>query len=370
MTLQKHHILYTLWSRYKIIPLHWKVLSILMILGLIFSLDQQWLPNHIPREILHRLYFLPIILSGLLFGLRGGLASAFLVTLLFIFHWFPGLGPPIVHKGRVDEIILFFAFGILIGLLVDRERLESQMREDQEHLAIMGEAAATVAHELKNPIITIGAYVKRIQQKIDPEDPNRERLDLIFHECQRIEILLKDMIHFSRPIDLEWSLVDINRLIRGVLEVMRPQAEQWQIPLNAQLEGALPLVQADQARLTQVFYNLILNAIQASPPEQPVLIETRKLRGQVLVEVSDAGCGIPPEVRNKIFNPFYSTKKQGSGMGLPISKRIVELHKGRLFYRPNEPCGTTFSITLPIPMGKRISLKRIGTGSKTKISNV
>jgi two-component system, NtrC family, sensor histidine kinase HydH len=367
MALRKHSFLYILWTRYKIIPLYWKVLSILAVLGLIFSLDQQWLANPIPREILHRLYFLPIILSGLLFGFKGGVGSAVVVTLLFIPHWIPEIGPLNGHRGRVDEIILFFAFGILIGLLVDRERLETQLREDQEHMAIMGEAAATVAHELKNPIITIGAYVKRIQQKIDPEDPNRERLNLIFHECQRVEILLKDMIHFSRPIDLELALIDINRLVKEILEVMRPQAEQCQIALSARLEGELPLVHADEARLTQVFYNLILNGIQASPPDQPVLVETRKMKGQVLVEVSDGGCGIPSEVRDKIFHPFYSTKKQGTGMGLPISKRIVELHKGRLFCRANEPCGTVFSIILPV--SRKSSLKLPGLGGRTKIGD-
>lgn len=364
MISQKNNILYGLWTRYKLIPLYWKILSIVSALGLIFGLDQDWIPNTINPEIIHRLYFLPIILSGLLFGLKGGFASALLVTLLFLPHWIYKDGLEAFHGAHLDEIILFYAFGILIGLLVDRERLETQMREDQEHLAIMGEAAATVAHEMKNPIITIGAYVKRIQKTIDPEDPNRERLALIYQECQRIEILLKDMIHFSRPMDLEPSHLDINRLLKEVLEVMRPQAEQCQICLNAELEGDLPLIQADQARLTQVFYNLILNAIQASPPEQAVLVQTRKQKGYLLIEVLDWGSGIPSEARDEVFRPFFSTKKLGSGMGLPISRRIVELHKGHLFFRPNSPTGTVFYITLPL--GRKITLIRTGREGKTR----
>jgi two-component system, NtrC family, sensor histidine kinase HydH len=356
MTFFKNNILYTLLTRFKFIPLYWKILPIGLGLGLIFSLDQNWIPSNVSPEILHRLYFLPIIMSGLLFGIRGGFAAAFLVTLLLIPHWFHGNDPAGSHGARTDEIILFYVFGILIGLLADRERLESHLRKDQEHLNVMEEAAATVAHELKNPIITIGAHVKRIQKTIDPEDPNRERLALIFQECQRIETLLKDMIHFSRPLDLELSLLDINHLLKEILDVMRPQAEQGQISLNAQLDGDLPLVQADQVRLTQVFYNLVLNAVQASPPEQSVLIQTRKRKGRIRVDISDWGSGIPPETREKIFRPFYSTKKQGSGLGLPFSKKIIELHNGHLFFRPNKPTGTIFYVTLPL--AKKMSLIR------------
>jgi two-component system, NtrC family, sensor histidine kinase HydH len=362
MNIQKDSTLYAIWTRYKVIPLYWKVLPILFLLAAIFLLDQRWMISPFPEEIIHRLYFLPIILSGLLFGLKGGFLSALVVTFFFISHWFKGMGT-YPRGAHIDELILFYAFGILIGLLVDRERMETRLREEQEHLAIIGEAAATVAHELKNPIITIGAYVKKIQQRIDPADPNRERLAVIFQECQRVEVLLKDMIHFSRPIDLELSPVDINRLVKEVLEVIHPQAEQCRVLLSSNQEGELPLIQADKSRLTQVLYNLILNAVQASDFEQPVLVQTRRQKGQILIEVSDLGCGIKANDREKIFHPFFSTKKQGSGMGLPISRRIIELHNGRLFYRPNKPSGTIFSITLPI--NKKGPLFRAALGGRT-----
>ena len=274
--------------------------------------------------------------------------------------WFPG-SP---HEGHVDEVVLFFAFGILIGLLVDRERLEAQLRQDQEHLAVLGEAAASIAHELKNPVITIGAYVQRLLRKTNPEDPNIERLAVINRECQRIEIMLQDMIHFSRPIDADFSFVDINHLIQEVLKTIHPRAEQNQILLVSNLEGDLPSIQADHTRLTQVLHNLILNAIQASCAEQPVLVRTRRQKGQVIIEVTDLGCGIPPDIREKVFAPFYSTKKEGSGLGLAISKRIIELHQGQLFFRNNQPQGSIFTISLPL--GRKSPPPRSGFPGQSK----
>jgi signal transduction histidine kinase len=298
--------------------------------------------------ILHSLYYLPIVLSGLLFGYRGGLLAALLVTLLFIHHWTAGGPAAGDHGGSWEEIVLFFAFGLLIGLLVDRERLETQRRQDQEHLAVLGEAAATVAHELKNPIVTIGAHILKMQRKLDPEDPHWERLNIIFRECQRVELLLKDMVHFARPISLDLEPTDMNRLLKKVLEVVGPQAEKTGIQLSSNLEGNLPSIPADQTRLTQVFYNLVLNAIQSCPPEGLVLIQTARKKNQILIEVADNGSGVPVEFQQEIFRPFFSTKKEGSGMGLAISRRIVELHQGKLQCRSNEPRGTVFTLALPV----------------------
>jgi two-component system sensor histidine kinase HydH len=358
ITQYKKSTFYSLWTRYKFIPLYWKILPIVFLLAGIFFLDQMRLPPLVPPEILHRLYYLPIVLSGLLFGFRGGVLAAVVVTFLFVPHWLDRFDGSSLHGGHLDEVVLFYAFGILIGLLVDRERLESQLRQDQEHLAVLGEAAATIAHELKNPVITIGAYVQRILQKTNPEDPNWDRLAVIRRECQRIEVLLQDMIHFSRPIHPEFSFVDINHLIQEVLKIICPRAEQNQILLSSNLEGDLPSIQADQTRITQVLHNLILNAIQASGPEKSVLVCTRRLKGQVIIEITDQGCGIPADDREKIFAPFFSTKKEGSGLGLAISKRIIELHQGRLSFRANQPQGSVFTIILPL--GRKNPSPRFG----------
>jgi signal transduction histidine kinase len=230
---------------------------------------------------------------------------------------------------------------------VDRERLETQRRQDQEHLAILGEAAATVAHELKNPIVTIGAHILKMQRILTPEDPQQERLSLVFRECRRVETLLKDMVHFARPIQLDLAPTEVNSLLKKVLEGLGPQAEKSQVQLSSNLEGDLPSLPLDQIRLTQVFYNLILNAIQASPPGGLVLVRTSRKRQQVQVEIADGGRGVEVEFRQKIFQPFFSTKKEGSGMGLAVSRRIVELHQGKLFCQPNQPRGTIFVLVLP-----------------------
>jgi two-component system, NtrC family, sensor histidine kinase HydH len=340
--------LYTFWTRYKFVPLPWKILPIGVFMAVTFSLDRHWITFvSIPVEVLHRLYYLPIVLSGLLFGLWGGFFSASLVTLLFISHWIGASHSLAGHTGSWEEIILFYAFGLLIGLLVDRERLETQRRQDQEHLAVLGEAAATVAHELKNPVITIGANILRMQRKAEPGDPVHDRLGLIYQECQRIELLLKDMVNFARPLNLSFEMTDINRLVKNILEALNPQAESLQVQLSSNLDGDLPDIPVEQTRMTQVLYNLILNAIQASAADQLVLVRTVRKKNLIAVEVSDQGCGVPQELQQKIFNPFFSTKKEGSGMGLAISKRIVHLHQGKMEFRPNNPRGSVFTIWLP-----------------------
>jgi two-component system, NtrC family, sensor histidine kinase HydH len=349
MFFSQENRLYSIWTRYKFVPFPWKVLPIALLLAVIFSLDRSWIASgSIPMEVLHRLYYLPIVLSGLLFGLWGGFFSATLVSLLFVFHWLGVPHPSVNHNGSWEEIVLFYAFGLLIGLLVDRERIESQRRQDQEHLAVLGEAAATVAHELKNPVITIGANILRMQKKAEPGDPTYDRLGLIYQECLRVEMLLKDMVNFARPIDLSYEPTDVNALVRKVIEMVIPQAEKKQVELSANLDGNLPVVLTDKTRMTQVFYNLIMNAVQASMPEQYVLICTEKKKNQISVEFADTGSGIPPDLQAKIFDPFFSTKKEGSGMGLAISKRIVELHQGKLFCRSNPSQGAVFTIFLPI----------------------
>jgi two-component system sensor histidine kinase HydH len=348
MTWYKNSSIYSLWTRYKLVPLYWKVIPILILLAAIFLLDQGWISSSISSEILHRLYYLPIILSGLLFGFKGGFLSAVVVSFLFIPHWLEWRHIPIPHIGHFDELILFYAFGILIGLLVDRERMETQLRQDQEYLALLGEAAATVAHELKNPVITIGAYVQKLLKKTSPEDPNLERLLVIHKECQRIEILLKDMIHFSRPITLNCSSVNINHLVNEVLKTVHPQAEQRKVLVSSTIDEDLPSILADQGRLFQVLHNPILNAVQASAQEQTVQVRTQRQKGQIIIEVADLGCGISKDCQDRVFSPFYSTKKEGSGLGLAISKRIIESHQGRLDFRANLPTGTIFFISLPL----------------------
>ncbi len=140
----------------------------------------------------------------------------------------------------------------------------------------------------------------------------------------------------------------MNVLVRKVIEMVIPQAEKNQVELSANLDGNLPVVMTDQTRMTQVFYNLIMNAVQASRPEQRILIRTGKKKSQLSVEFADTGCGIPPDLQPKIFDPFFSTKKDGSGMGLAISRRIVELHQGKLFCQSHPSQGTIFTVFLPI----------------------
>ena len=254
---------------------------------------------------------------------------------------------PIIHTpldGRKshrswEEIVLFYAFGLLIGLLVDRERMESQRRQDQEHLAVLGEAAATVAHELKNPVITIGANILRMQKKAEPGDPNHARLGLIYQECQRVELLLKDMVNFARPIDLNFEPTDVNALVRKVIEMVIPQAQKKQVELSANLDGNLPVVLTDQTRITQVFYNLIMNAVQASMTEQRILIRTEKKKNQISVEFSDSGAVFPRICSQKFLIPFFQRRRTGRAWDWLFPEGSWNCTRGSSSANPTRPRG-------------------------------
>ena len=178
---------------------------------------------------------------------------------------------------------------------------------------------------------------------------------MIYQECQRLELLLKDMIHFSRPISLEVNAVEVNSMVEEILKIAQPHAEQKQVSLGANLDAGLPALKADQNRIRQVLNNLILNAIQASDPGQPVLVRTQKQRGQIIIEILDQGCGIPQTSQDKIFQPFFSTKKEGYGAGAGHFKKDYRNASGSIGFSDQPPHGDRifhlFAFRQKIPLG-------------------
>ncbi|MFZ5585804.1 MAG: two-component system sensor histidine kinase NtrB [Thermodesulfobacteriota bacterium] len=240
--------------------------------------------------------------------------------------------------------LLFTA--IMRDLTAERELAERVKRSEQ--LALVGQMVTTVSHEIRTPLSLIGGFARQLQKEPGLSDKGRHKLDIIVGEVARLEGVLTELNDLSRPQQYTWAEVDLAQVVEQVAELMTSELADQEIKLIARMAPGLPLVAADANRLRQVLINLIQNAAQASQPgDEVVLSLERGLHGGLLLTVADQGCGIPAEHLDQVFKPFFTTKQRGTGLGLPVARRIVEEHGGAINLASHLGQGTTVSVTLP-----------------------
>lgn len=241
------------------------------------------------------------------------------------------------------------------------EELETKVREATEKLrltqasmvraetlAAVGTLAAGVSHELSTPLNSIIGFTQLILADMEEDSPVKGDLKVIEQEAVRCRKIIQGLLTFARTPGHEEMLTDINTLIGETLTLIEYQPSMKRISIRRDLEPQLSPVQADPLQLKQVFLNIILNAVQAMPEGGELTITTRNTRGGVEAAVSDTGTGIPEEGLQKIFQPFYTTKRDGTGLGLSISYGIIKEHGGEIFVESAAGKGTLFRICLPV----------------------
>jgi PAS domain S-box-containing protein len=238
----------------------------------------------------------------------------------------------------------------------ERERFR-QLQADLAHenrVSVMGELAASLSHELKQPIaaaITDAQTCLRwlARDQPDVEEARKATLRTVKDNTRAAEIIDHLRSLFKKGTPPERELVDVNELVREMLFLLRSEASRYSISIRTDLAAELPKVTADRVQLQQVLMNLMLNGIEAMKDTAGELTIKSELGqdGQLLISVSDTGVGLPGEKADQIFNAFFTTKPQGSGMGLAICRSIVESHSGRLWASANNGGGATFQFTLP-----------------------
>ena len=177
--------------------------------------------------VYRELYFIPLIMASFWFGLRGSLITSLLITAFYISFTLVPLRGFIPDKfDTVMEILLLNGMAIVLGILRDRERIERQRSEKAEMLAAIGKAISAVAHDMKTPLMAIGGFSRQILKKLGESDPNREKLSIILQEAQRMENMVKDMLDFARPVDLQLALEDVNKLMRDSLIIVQGVAQK------------------------------------------------------------------------------------------------------------------------------------------------
>jgi signal transduction histidine kinase len=303
---------------------------------------------HDYRAFYGELYFVPLVLSGLWFGLRGALATSLSITAFFLpFTWATWSDVPPYGLDNLLEVLLLNGVALGLGVFRDRERTALEQLREAQTLAAMGEAVSAAAHDMRAPLTAIGGFANLVLKGLSAEDPAREKLEIVVQETRRLEALTDNMLDFSRPLDLAPEPTDLNRLVEESLTVVRAGLGGSGVRVESQLSSGLPAVAVDRGRMVQVLINLTGNAVEASPPGTAVSVGTAQKGSDLLVEVVDAGPGISAEEREAIFRPFFTTKKKGTGLGLPIAKKIVEAHGGSLEMVDNPSQGVTARIALP-----------------------
>lgn len=231
--------------------------------------------------------------------------------------------------------------------VVERERAEKALR-NSERLAAMGRALASVAHDIKTPLISIGGFTQLVQRRLEPGSQDYKAMDIVLTETKRLEKMVKDMLDFSRPLELERSPENVCGIVKETMEIVADEAHRKNVTVEAHLSECENLVSVDAMRMRQALINLVMNAIQATPNDGTISVNLSRTEQDVAFDVVDRGVGIPLKERPKVFSPFFTTKKEGTGLGLPIVKKIVEAHKGRLEILDNPDTGLTFRVLLPI----------------------
>jgi signal transduction histidine kinase len=226
--------------------------------------------------------------------------------------------------------------------------------ERQEKLATLGTLAAGIAHEIRNPLTSLKARLYTLEKHLLVVPAARKDTDIISAEISRLERIVQDVLSFARPADPKLETIVADTLLREVQGLMAPSLESRAVQLVVESSPGL-FLRADSGHLKQVLINLARNAAEAIDGKGTVTLRARSARAQldgqetdaVILEVGDTGKGIPPEVEKRLFDPFFSTKETGTGLGLPISARLVQKLGGTLQYQTRPGHGTTFGVVLP-----------------------
>jgi len=323
------------------------------------------------HELFQRLYYLPIIYAAIFFGWRGGLIASTLSALCYIPHIFLAWHHfnPDYAMNQYAEIIVFLLVGTVTGVLADRgmkQRKELEVASAQlakvnrelqdsfeqikraDRLSAIGQLSASLAHEIRNPLASIDGAANLIESPQTSDEMRKGSLAIIHKEIQRLNRLLTNLLDFARPRKPEFQLVEPSRLIDAIINLTGHSAQQNGIALRKEVAPSVPAFECDSEQMKQVILNLAINAMQAMTGPGEVVLSAREKDSSVLISVRDQGPGIEDENIEKIFNPFFTTKEAGTGLGLSVVYQIVTQHGGIVKAGKNPDGGMTFSVLVPL----------------------
>jgi two-component system, sporulation sensor kinase E len=258
---------------------------------------------------------------------------------------------PLISRGRIAGAIVHMED------ITEKRRKEAQLRR-AESLASLTTLAAGVAHEIKNPLGSISIHmqlIRRALQNIEAGDraPLERHLDIVDEEIDRLNKIVVDFLFAVRPMDVHLREGDPGELVDGIAEIIRPEAEAAGIAVETRKGEGLPLVLLDERLMKQALLNLAKNALAAMPGGGTLVLAAERREEEVRITVEDDGTGIAEEDLPKIFEPYFTTKENGTGLGLTITFKIVKEHRGEVTVKSKLGQGSAFTISLPVPQKER-----------------
>jgi signal transduction histidine kinase len=249
------------------------------------------------------------------------------------------------------------------SLMQDVDQTQSELQISREHLlqsgklAMVGKLAAGVAHSIRNPLTSVKMRMFSLGRSLKLSPDQKEDFDVISDEIRHIDTILQNFLEFSRPPKLKMQQVSPSDVVDSAIQLLRHRIESYGVAVELYRKRKLPPIEGDPEQLKEVVVNLIINACEAMSEGGTIVIQEEEgfsePMGRVLaIRISDNGPGIPESIRDRVFQPFFSTKEEGTGLGLSIATRIIEDHKGCLNLRSRRGKGATFTITLPSKGGE------------------
>ena len=302
-----------------------------------------------------RFCYIPIVMAAAWFGLRGGLYAASVISLLVLPLVLGGEWETHELVGEIAEIVFYFFIAVLAGALVDREFLARRRQQQAElqversqKLSLVGQIAAGVAHEIKNPLTSIKGAADILTDEHTSDEEKQEFRGILHDEVRRIDNTVGEFLSFARPRETVFKRMDLADLVLTCIRQTGTHAKQESISITSEIEKDV-MISGDSEKLHQMVLNLILNSVQASPPGATIAVRLKKRKGiQAALLISDSGSGIDESDLVHVFEPFYTTRASGTGLGLAIVKSIIDNHGGEVRLENNRNQGATATVILPL----------------------
>ena len=340
------------------------------------------------HELYRAFFYLPIILAAFRFQLKGGLTSSISVIILYLPHVvFQWGGDFLSNFSRFLEMAMYLLIGWVAGILAQRELKERQKYQNaaaeleqsyrqlkiqseklseieeqlrvSERLSILGELSASLAHEVRNPLGSIWGAVEILQDKLKKQGEDSEFTELLLQEVKRLNQVVENYLSLARKTPLMLQSCNLQEVVQSVIHLLTVKARKQGINLQRKFPKQPIFIEADENQLRQILINLILNAMAAIAASGTITIkaeltpdrlspDNKRPPETVHLSIIDTGPGMEPQIIQQIFKPFFTTRQDGTGLGLNIVKRIVEQNKWKIQVDSKPGHGTTMTIILPL----------------------
>ena len=233
--------------------------------------------------------------------------------------------------------------------VTEQQHLEQRLQQ-AEKMAAIGELSTYMAHEIRNPVFSIGGFANSLLRNPSLDDAAREKARIIYEESRRLDGILTSILNFARPTEQTLAVFDPEPVARQTLELMTMGGEERGVKAVVDIAPPLPHVEGNPENLKQCLINLVKNSLEAMPGGGTLILRARRNDGFVQIDVEDDGVGIPPELHDQVFSPFYTTKQQGVGLGLAMTRKVIEEMGGKVTLTSHVGRGTCISLMLPVAL--------------------